>query len=128
MTLYKGIQDTWGERQKMNGVKVKISAEDAIIKATDAGFTDIQAKNQYFDLDSSKRIVIFGHTHVARILPFSNQKDQKTIYANAGTWIDDAQGYPTMTFVVITPPKSGSAVQFVNLYKYSADKTITQWE
>jgi|GEM_PF-119588 len=128
MTLYKGIQDTWEERQEINGVKAKISAEDAITKAPDAGFTEIQAKNQYFNLDASKRIVVFGHTHVARILPFSNLEGEKTIYANTGTWIDNAQGHPTMTFVVITPPKSDSTVQLVNLYKYSADKTITQWE
>ncbi|MGB7603947.1 MAG: metallophosphoesterase [Lutisporaceae bacterium] len=128
VNLYKGIQDTWEERQNLNGVKVKIQTNEAIIKASDIGFTDIQSKNQFFDCDASKRIVVFGHTHAARILPFSNLKDKKTIYANSGTWIDDAQGYPTRTFLVITPAKSGSAVQFVNLYQYSSDKTITQWE
>ena len=51
----------------------------------------------------------------------------KTIYANSGTWIDNAQGYPTRTFVVITPPKADSAIETVNLYQYSPDQTITQW-
>lgn len=128
VNLYKGMQDTWEERQNLNGVKVKIPTSEAIIDASDAGYTDAQAKKQFFDCDASKRIVVFGHTHVARILPFSNLENKKTIYANSGTWIDNAQGYPTMTFVVITPPKSSSAIETVNLYKYSENKTITQWE
>ncbi|PRR82643.1 hypothetical protein CLVI_16100 [Clostridium vincentii] len=128
VNLYKGIQDTWEERQTLNGVKVKMPVSKAITGASDARFTDAQAKKQFFDRDDSKRIVVFGHSHVARIVPSSNMKNKKTIYANSGTWIDNAQGYPTMTFVVITPPKSGSAIETVNLYKYSADKTITQWE
>lgn len=32
-----------------------------------------------------------------------------------------------MTFAVITPPTSGSAVEIVNLYRYSLDNTFTQW-
>lgn len=128
VTLYKGVQDTWDERQTLNGVKVKIPVDTAITQADADSFTDAQAKAQYFDVDASKRIAVFGHTHIACILPGTNLKEQKTIYVNSGTWIDDASGYPTMTFVVITPPQSGAAVQIVNLYKYSLDDTITQWE
>ena len=127
VNLYKGVQDTWDKRQTLNGVKVKIPVDIAITQASAYSFTDAQAKAQYFDVDASKRIVVFGHTHGACILPFANLKEQKTIYANSGTWIDNAQGYPTMTFVVITPPQSGSAIEIVNLYKYSLDDTITQW-
>jgi UDP-2,3-diacylglucosamine pyrophosphatase LpxH len=123
-----GILDVNLYRQNLNGVKVKIPTSEAIIDASGAGYTDAQAKKQFFDCDASKRIVVFGHTHVARILPFANLENKKTIYANSGTWIDNAQGYPTMTFVVITPPKSSSAIETVNLYKYSENKTITQWE
>jgi len=127
VTLYKGVQDTWDKRQTLNGVKVKIPVDIAITQASTYSFTDEQAKAQFFDIDASKRIVVFGHTHGACVLPETNLKEQKTIYANAGTWIDDAQGYPTMTFVVITPPQSGSAIEIVNLYKYSLDNTFTQW-
>lgn len=127
VNLYKGIQDTWDQRQTLNGVNVKIPTKEAITKAADIAFTDAQAKTQYFDYDASKKIVVFGHSHAACLLPFSNLKNEKTIYANTGTWIDNAQGYPTMTFVVISPPKAGSAPEFVNLYKYSSNKTITQW-
>lgn len=127
VTLYKGEQDTWDERQTQNGVKVKIPLDEAIADASNYDFTDVQAKLQYFDTDASKRIVVFGHTHGACIIPGTNLDGQKTIYANSGTWIDNASGYPTMTFVVITPPQSGSAVEIVNLYKYSLDNTFTQW-
>ncbi|MGZ5490638.1 MAG: metallophosphoesterase [Nitrososphaeraceae archaeon] len=127
VNLYKGVQDTWDERQALNGVNVKIPVDEAIAKANDYDFTDAQAKIQYFDKDASKRIVVFGHTHGACILTDTNLTDEKTIYANSGTWIDNAQGYPTMTFIVIIPPQSGSAIEIVNLYKYSLDDTITQW-
>jgi UDP-2,3-diacylglucosamine pyrophosphatase LpxH len=128
VTLFKGVQDTWDQRQDLAGVKIKIPVAEAIVKSADANFTDSQAKKQFFDLDVSKRIVVFGHTHVVRNLPFTNLEGKPTIYANSGTWIDKNPGFPTMTFVVITPPKSGSAIESVNVYKYSADKTITQWE
>lgn len=127
VNLYKGIQDNWEERQSLNGVKVKISAKDAILGSVSPAATDIQAKTQYFDIDATKKIVVFGHTHVARVTAMTNLNNQKTIYANTGTWIDGVRGNPVMTFVVITTPKSGSPVETVNLYQYSADKTITQW-
>ena len=127
VNLYQGLQDNWDERQTLNGVKVKTSAVEAIAKANNFDFTDVQAKLQYFDKDATKRIVVFGHTHGACVLPGTNLSGEKTIYANAGTWIDNAEGYPTMTFIVITPPQPGSAIEIVNLYKYSLDDTITQW-
>jgi hypothetical protein len=125
--LYHNIQDTWEERQTINGIKAKIPVRDAITQAAVPAFTDFQAQTQFFDLDSSKRIVVFGHTHVADVIPMTNRDHQKNIYANSGTWIDNAQGYPTRTFVVITPPKGSSAIETVNLYQYSPDQTISQW-
>jgi len=125
--LYKNMQDTWDERQEINGIKVKIPYIEALAKAATFDFTDDQAQNQFFDLDDSKRIVVFGHTHVGRVLPRTNPAGEKTIYANSGTWIDRNPGYPTMTFVVITQAKTDSAIDTVNLYQYSNEKTITQW-
>ena len=61
-------------------------------------------------------------------MPFTNLKGENTIYANSGTWIDNTQGYPTMTCVVITTPNADSAVESVNVCQYSANKTLTQWE
>ena len=127
VNLYKGIQDSWDQRQTINGVKVSIPVKDAILGAASAAATDEQAKKQYFNVDAAKKIVVFGHSHVARVMAMTNLNDQKTIYANTGTWIDGVKGSPVMTFVVITPAKSGSAIETVNLYQYSADKSITQW-
>ncbi len=130
VNLYKDNVKTWDQRQTLNKVNSKINVADALIGAASGAFTDLQAKTQYFDIDSSKRIVVFGHTHEAKIIPFKNLDKQKTIYANSGTWIDvtPSTSYPTRTFVVITNPKSNSAVQTVNLYQYSDNKIITQWE
>jgi len=128
VTLYKEIMENWGERQKINGVAVNIPLKDAIINAANNHFTDTQANTQYFNRDTSKRIVVFGHTHVTRNLLFTNLAGDNVIYANSGTWIDNAQGYPTMTFAVITLPNADSAIESVNVYKYSANKTIIQWE
>ena len=128
VNLYQGVQDNWGKRQEIAGVPVQIPLQDAITKANDADFTDSQAKTQYFDRDSTKKIVVFGHTHVARLDPCTNLEGQTTIYANSGTWIDHMQGHPTMTFIVITPPKADSAIESVNLYQYSASQAITRLE
>ena len=127
LAMYKDIQNTWAERQKRNAVKVAIPADEAIAKVLAAGYFDSQAKKQYFDVDATKRIVVFGHSHFARVLPMVNLKNEKTIYANSGTWIDTVPGYPTRTFIVITPAKPGSAAQFVNLYQYGLDDSVTQW-
>jgi len=127
MNLYQDIESTWDERQTINGVKVNIPASDAITKSADTDFIDSQAQTQIFDTDPTKRIVVFGHTHHARITAMINPASQKTIYANTGTWSDHATGNPTMNFVVISPQKADSAIETVNLYQYAKDKTVTQW-
>ncbi len=128
VNLYQGIQDNWGKRQELAGIPVPIPLQDAITKAGDVDFTDNQTQTQYFDRDSTKKIVVFGHTHVVRLDPCTNLEGSKTIYANSGTWIDKSQGHPTMTFIVITPPMADSAIESVNLYQYSGNQTITRLE
>lgn len=125
--LYDGLVSTWEKRQEINGVTAKIPAADAILGANDDDLTDLQSKYQYFDTDPSKRIVIFGHTHKAKIVPFENLKGQKTVYANSGTWIDHSLNYPNSTFVVVTEGGSDSPLTFVNLYQYTGSGTVTQW-
>ncbi len=51
----------------------------------------------------NKRIVIFGHSHEARVISSFNEKQEKNVYVNSGTWID--KNKCTMTFVVIIPQK-----------------------
>jgi UDP-2,3-diacylglucosamine pyrophosphatase LpxH len=120
VNLFKGIQDTWNERQVLNHVAVNIPVAQAIANASSAEETDSQAKIQYFmNPNSDKRIVIFGHTHVAKIISSNNYNGQKSIYANSGTWIDNNPKLTTMNFVVITPQNNDASSQtYVKLYNF----------
>lgn len=120
VNLYKGIQDTWKERQVLNGVKVDIPTDRAIKYVADPKELDSQAAVQYFtNPNSDKRIVVFGHTHVAQLISSYNTADKKTIYANSGTWIDSNPNATTMNFVVISPQGTDSSSQTkVKLYNF----------
>ena len=121
VNLFKGIQDTWDERQALNKVAVKIPVREALAKSASAEETDNQAVVQYFSNPASdKRIVIFGHTHESRIIPSETHDGKKALYVNSGTWIDK-NATPTMTFVTIIP-KDGE--RHVGLYQYSHDGSI----
>lgn len=124
--LYKGIEGTWDARQDKNNVMVKSLAKDAIANVDTMAYYDEMANVQYFrNPNEDKRIVVFGHTHEPRILTYTTTQNEKAIYANTGTWIDNNPNYPTMTFVVLIPPKDdNSFVTFVNLYKYLEDGSI----
>ncbi len=124
MNLYKGIQDTWNERQTLNHVAVNIPIKEAIMNAALTSETDKQADLQYFmNPNSNKRIVVFGHTHEAKIISSENYKGQKSIYANSGTWIDNNNVAPTtMNFVVITPQNADASSQtIVKVYNYKGE-------
>jgi UDP-2,3-diacylglucosamine pyrophosphatase LpxH len=119
MNLYNGSLDNWDERQTANHVPVHIPTMQALTEAASDTGTDDQAPLQYFsNPDSEVRIVVFGHTHVARIVPGENHAGQKTIYVNSGTWIDRNPNGSTMNFVVITPQGSDADSQTaVKLYR-----------
>jgi len=122
--LYKGIQDTWNQRQTLNHVAVNIPTKQAIANSAIPSESDDQAKNQYFlNPNSNKRMVIFGHTHDAKIISSENNQGQKSIYANSGTWIDNNNVAPTtMNFVVITPQNTDASSQtMVKLYNYEGE-------
>jgi UDP-2,3-diacylglucosamine pyrophosphatase LpxH len=122
VNLFKGIQDTWDERQALNRVAVRIPVRDAIIKAAAAAETDNQAVVQYFhNPKSNTRIVVFGHSHEPRMIPAKTHDGKPAVYVNSGTWIDK-NAMPTMTFVVITPK---AAARHVGLYHYSHEGTTT---
>lgn len=121
VNLYKGIQDNWNQRQILNKVPVNIPTYQAIVNAASATESDNQAKTQYFlNPNSNKRIVIFGHSHYAKIISSVNSTGQKTIYANSGTWVDHNNVAPTTTnFVVITPQTSDASTKtYVKLYHF----------
>ncbi len=67
--------------------------------------------------NSNKRIVIFGHTHFPEIIPTVNHKNERAIYANSGTWIDENAS--TANFIVITPQSANSSSQtYIKLYNF----------
>jgi UDP-2,3-diacylglucosamine pyrophosphatase LpxH len=121
MNLFRGVQDNWEERQTINNVAVHIPATLAIANQNNVDGIDSLANTEYFsNPNSNKRIVVFGHTHVAKIIPFTNN-GIKSIYANSGTWIDNnsGSGSTTMNFVVITPQKIDASSQtLVKLYNF----------
>jgi len=117
--LYKGAIEAWDERQENNLVPVKIPTEEAILKGAYANYHDDQSAIQYFNNpDSDKRIVIFGHTHEARIITSYNGNGKKNVYINSGTWID--KNNCTMTFAVIIPQKSKDSTPiYTSIYQFS---------
>lgn len=128
VNLFKGIQDSWNQRQALNNVPVNIPTLQAIKNSASSTESDNQAKTQYFlNPNSNKRIVIFGHSHDAKIIASINTTGQKTIYANSGTWVDHNNVVPTTTnFVVITPQTSdASSKTYVKLYNYM-NETVTK--
>ncbi len=120
VNLFNGIQDTWVERQIHNMVADTIPVAQAIADVFETSHLDDQAKVQYFmNPNSNKRIVVFGHTHIAKIITSENYNGQKSIYANSGTWIDYQPGGATATFVVITPQNDDASSQtYVKLYNF----------
>ena len=117
--LYRNIQRTWDERQKINNIKVKNSFLEAVSGTTDWGYYFEQAKKQYLDnRNDNAEIVVFGHTHV----PMLHDLGEDFYYVNSGTWIDHNTDYPdaTRTFVVIGLDQKDSAV----LYSYEEDGTL----
>jgi len=120
VNLFNGIQDTWDERQMLNMVAVNIPVAQAIEDVFETSHLDDQAKVQYFmNPNSNKRIVVFGHTHDAKIISSENYNGQKSIYANSGTWIDHNPNKTTMNFVVITPQNDDASSQtYVKLYNF----------
>ena len=122
MKLFSNIQNTWEARQTANNVAVHIDVVRAIDSVSSAQETNYQAKVQYFtNTNSDKRIVVFGHSHIATIEASLNNAGQKCIYANSGTWVDNLKKtYPTTAnFVVITPQNSNATSQtVVKLYNF----------
>jgi len=99
--LFKNIQRTWDERQKVNNVKVKNTFIEAVSGAINWSYYFTQAKMQYLENPNEKvEIVVFGHTHVPAYLKTTGG----SYYINSGTWIDHNVDYSDAprTFVVIT--------------------------
>lgn len=118
--LFKNIQRTWAERQKVNQVKVPNSFLEAVAGTVDWEYYFRQAKAQYLENpDENVDVVVFGHTHV----PSYRAMDNGKCYINEGTWIDHNTDYPeaTRTFAVITTGEKTTPA----LYMYNEDGSLT---
>lgn len=123
MNLYKGLMDTWDQRQALNHVAVPIPVLQALADILSPAGTDIQATTQYFANPAPRaRIVVFGHTHDAKLITTVNHAGLKSIYANSGAWIDHSPGRTTLNCVVITPqgPEAWSRTE-VKVYDFTDD-------
>lgn len=122
VSLYNGIQyeKNWVTRCSLNHVSVDIPIEYAIKYANDSLATDTMAYWQYFNRpESQKRIVVFGHSHVAR-MKNNIISGKKYIYVNSGTWIDtNPLSGNGMNVVIITPQgKDLDSYTHVRLYNF----------
>lgn len=79
--------------------------------------TDSLAQTEYFDAGSPARIVVFSHNTQPSDYGFDQCGGEKVIYANSGTWRDNAPGYPVNTYIIINAGKgrSGSHSEFVSV-------------
>jgi len=129
VNLYNGCQDNWEQRQTYNNVPVHIDAPLAIDSVNSNTFTDYQAYKQYFgNPNSNVRLVVFGHTHVPKISVYQNLYNEKCVYANSGTWIDNNPNLTTMHFVVITPQGTEASSQtLVKLYNFE-NQVVTKMD
>ncbi len=120
VNLYNGIQDNWEPRQTYCNVPVHINTGIAIDSVNSSTYTDYQASLQYFmNPNSNVRLVVFGHTHVPKISEYQNYLNEKCVYANSGTWIDNNPNLTSRHFIVITPQSSDASSQtLVKLYNF----------
>lgn len=120
VNLYNGIQDNWEPRQTYCNVPVHINTGIAIDSVNSSTYTDYQASLQYFmNPNSNVRLVVFGHTHVPKISVYQNYLNEKCVYANSGTWIDNNPNLTSRHFIVITPQNSDASSQtLVKLYNF----------
>ena len=122
INLYDGVIENWTERQTQNQVAVPLDVMTALMNAGSNDFTDSLAQTEYLDGGSTARIVVFGHTHAAKITTSENSAGEKVIYANSGSWRDSAPDYPLNTYLIITPATDASAA-VASLYQYLEDGT-----
>lgn len=124
VSLFSNSVENWAKRQSMNNVPVPVDTDTALNGGGLDTFTDDQAQSQYFNRDANIKVVIFGHTHVAKLIPEKNLNSQDVIYANSGTWIDHNGTFPTRTYVTIVRDTALSKIT-VNLKQFNDDGTNT---
>lgn len=116
--LFKNIQRTWDERQKLNNVKIPNGFIEAVSGTLDWKYFFKQAKTQYLENPNENvDVVVFGHTHGPKLQEVGNGK----YYVNDGTWVDNLdKPEENRTFAVITTGNKDTAA----LYKFAQDGSV----
>lgn len=118
--IFKNIEKDWENTQKTNGIDgIKqpfIPLAKAILADGITSYFDDMARSQYFDnTNSGVRIVIFGHSHEAKLIThYADTPSKKSIYANSGTWIDNSK--ISRNYVIVNPDKKAGKI-FVSVYQ-----------
>ena len=122
--LYAHIEDNWYQRQMQNLTNVPISVLSGLIVGDSALWCGVQSWTQYFNTGTRYRVVVFGHTHKAALGSCQNNRGDKCLYANSGTWIDN--GNPDCTLAVIDPCSQldGSVLESVAVYQYTEEHML----
>mgnify|MGYP002624411218 CR=1 FL=1 len=112
--LYKGFQHRWDEVQSRNLVPVKVDLAEQLKRMLEQELREDYAKKEYFDIDPSIDVVVFGHMHVPYYKEIDGY-DRKKIYVNEGTWIDNNMDDPnnTAVFADIESDKDGTIVRLM---------------
>jgi UDP-2,3-diacylglucosamine pyrophosphatase LpxH len=118
--IFKNIEKDWENTQKINGIDgIKqpfIPLAKAILADGITSYFDDMARSQYFDnTNSGVRIVVFGHSHEAKLIThYADTPSKKSIYANSGTWIDNSK--ISRNYVIVNPNKKAGKI-FVSVYQ-----------
>ncbi|MBQ9026738.1 MAG: metallophosphoesterase [Methanobrevibacter sp.] len=114
--LYKNVQRNWAEVQRRNFVPSPNTPVECLKNLLNKDYYIDYSKKQYFDLDPTVDVVVFGHTHLPAYRVYDGYARPKVV-VNEGTWIDkntdDLEN--TATFALID---SGVGETEVELLKY----------
>ncbi len=115
--LYKNVQRNWAEVQRRNFVPSPNSPLESLKNLLNKQYYIDLSKKQYFDLDPTVDVVVFGHTHLPAYKVYEGY-DRPKIVVNEGTWIDSNSEDPenTATFALIESTADDTKVE---LLKYA---------
>lgn len=120
--LYKNVQRNWAEVQRRNLVPSPNTSVECLKNLLNKDYYIDYSKKQYFDLDPTVDVVVFGHTHNPAYRVYDGF-DKPKVVVNEGTWIDNNldDSENTATFALID---SGVETTKVELLKCVGDEFV----
>ncbi|WP_407380346.1 metallophosphoesterase [Methanobrevibacter sp.] len=114
--LYRNVQRNWAEVQRRNFVPCPNTPVECLKNLLNKDYYIDYSRRQYFDLDPTVDVVVFGHTHLPAYRVYDGY-DRPKVVVNEGTWIDkntdDLENTATFTLI-----DSGAEKTEVELLKY----------